>query len=288
LLAAAKRLDDLAQLKSLLEQSLAVSKLDLNQRDKALALAKSDLVRLEELLAAAKNANQGLTGQAKLLTHEITQLRSAADNRFAGIEMTGSRVVFLVDMSGSMRMKDYYVEDPNKWPLVCEILGKLMQSIPDLKEFQIILFSDKLRYPLANAGKWHEFRGPGTIKNVVDAVRSEVPQNETNMSAVFDEAFKYRALGMDTIYLLSDGLPNAGDGLPPGAEKLSETDRSTILAKYIRDRLKSTWNEPFGRWAKQRVRINAVGFYFDSPDVGAFLWALARDNDGGFVGLSKP
>jgi hypothetical protein len=107
------------------------------------------------------------------------------------------------------------------------------------------------------------------------------------MAAAFDEAFKFRPLGMDTIFLLSDGLPNAGAGLPANAARLSESEKSQLLGKFVRDRLKTTWNAPTGP-AKQRVRINAVGFYFDSPDVGAFLWALARDNDGSFVGLSKP
>jgi len=69
---------------------------------------------------------------------------------------------------------------------------------------------------------------------------------------------------------------------------MSEEEKGVHLSKYIRERLKSTWNAPRGRWLHERVRINAVGFYFDSPDVGAFLWTLARDNDGGFVGLSKP
>ena len=40
------------------------------------------------------------------------------------------------------------------------------------------------------------------------------------------------------------------------------------------------------KWA--RVRINTIGFFFESPDVGAFLWALARENDGSFVGMSRP
>ena len=44
-------------------------------------------------------------------------------------------------------------------------------------------------------------------------------------------------------------------------------------------------NDPSGR---PRVRINAVGFFYESPEVGAFLWALARENDGSFVGMSKP
>ena len=33
------------------------------------------------------------------------------------------------------------------------------------------------------------------------------------------------------------------------------------------------------------VRINAIGFFFESPDVGAFLWALAREHQGSFVGM---
>jgi len=46
------------------------------------------------------------------------------------------------------------------------------------------------------------------------------------------------------------------------------------------------WNRAYSGRAK--VRINAVGFFYESPDVGAFLWALARENDGSFVGMSKP
>jgi von Willebrand factor type A domain len=268
-----KRLDELLTVKNLLEQSLVATRSELANRTK-------DLTEI-------KLANHGLSGENKVLAQELGTLKAAAENRFAGIQLTGTRVVFLVDMSGSMGMKDDYIEDPDKWPLVCEILGKLMNSLPDLKQFQIILFSNRIRYPLGNSGKWQDFHGFTTVKAAVAAVRAIKPQSETNMSAAFEEAFRYRAQGLDTIYFLSDGLPNMGDGLPPNAGRLSEAEKGTLLAKYVRDRLKSRWNVPQGA-AKQRVRINAVGFYFDSPDVGAFLWALARDNDGSFVGLSKP
>ncbi len=80
---------------------------------------------------------------------------------------------------------------------------------------------------------------------------------------------------MDTIYLLSDGLPNLGEGLPVDPmTKLTEVERNDILSRHIRRTLKTTWNAP--RPGQPRVRINAVGFFFESPDVGAFLWALAR------------
>ena len=55
------------------------------------------------------------------------------------------------------------------------------------------------------------------------------------------------------------------------------------MGKYVRDKLKNDWNRP--RAGENDVRINAVGFFFESPDVGAFLWAMAREHRGSFVGL---
>ena len=61
----------------------------------------------------------------------------------------------------------------------------------------------------------------------------------------------------------------------------------TVLTQYIRRKLKTDWNRPRAE-APARVRINTIGFFYESPDVGAFLWALARENDGSFVGMSRP
>ena len=59
-----------------------------------------------------------------------------------------------------------------------------------------------------------------------------------------------------------------------------------LLGRHVRRKLKEQWNKPTGR--AERVKINTIGFFYESPDVGAFLWALARENDGSFVGMSRP
>jgi hypothetical protein len=117
----------------------------------------------------------------------------------------------------------------------------------------------------------------------VDGLKTIKPKGGTNMFTAFAEAFRYREQGLDTIYVLSDGLPNDGPGLPTNAEKLSEFQRTEILSKHVRNRLKIDWNRPIP--GVPRVRINTLGFFFESPDVGAFLWALAREHEGSFVGL---
>ena len=93
-----------------------------------------------------------MQGDKAALIKQNKAIQAAVDNRFAGITLTGTKVVFMVDMSGSMELLDEKTADPDKWPLVCEIVGKLMKSLPDLKEYQVIMFSDKVRYPLANEG----------------------------------------------------------------------------------------------------------------------------------------
>jgi hypothetical protein len=270
-----------------MNKEFLAAKNELAAMNKELLAAKNELAAKSKELNAAKLASAGLVGDNKFLSQRIRDLQMQADKRFAGIELTGKKIIFLVDMSGSMRSKDAHTEDPDKWPLICEIFGKLMQSLPDLEHFQVIMFSDELRYPLGGKGTWFEYKGSESVKKVVAALKSNLPEGGTNMALAFEEVFKYRAKGMDTIYFISDGLPNQGPGLPPNASKLTEEQRGFFHGKYIREKLKTTWNMPQGS-SKQRVRINAVGFYFDSPDVGAFLWTLARENDGGFVGMSKP
>jgi hypothetical protein len=113
------------------------------------------------------------------------------------------------------------------------------------------------------------------------------PKGGTNMYTAMEMAFKLRASGLDTIYFLSDGLPNMGEGLTAAqAAKMSELEIGDVLGKYIRRKLKSDWNRPIAK--QPAVRINTIGFFYESPDVGAFLWALAREHDGSFVGMSRP
>jgi hypothetical protein len=121
---------------------------------------------------------------------------------------------------------------------------------------------------------------------LTEAMKTIKPEGGTNMHQALNAAFAFREQGLDTMYLLSDGLPNIGDGLPPNAASLKEMERCEILSKHIRAKLKGDWNRP--RSDGTRVRINTIGFFYESPDVGAFLWAMARENEGSFVGMSRP
>jgi hypothetical protein len=207
------------------------------------------------------------------------------ENRFAGVTLTGKQVVFLIDMSGSMELIDADTLDPDKWPLVCETLRRILQSLTDLQRFQVIMFSDRVVYPLRNDGRWINYTGPSMAKEVAAAVQAIKPKGGTDVYAGMSEAFRFRPQGLDTIYFISDGLPSMGEGMPSNAAKLPDSQVTDMLSKHVRQKLKNDWNRYLA--GQPRVRINSIGFFFESPDVGAFLWALSREHDGSFVGMSK-
>ncbi|HXG08946.1 MAG TPA: VWA domain-containing protein [Gemmataceae bacterium] len=260
-----KELDELRAVRRDLEQGIAA-------RDKDLARANANLMVLQ--------------GEKKTLQSEVSRARAAAENRFAGISLTGRRVVFLIDKSGSMGLLDQNTPAKDKWPVVAQTAARIMRSLPELEKFQVIVFSTDASYLLGRDGQWIDYDPKTSADHVLQALIATEPKGGTNLYAAFDAAFRLRPLGLDTIYLLSDGIPDRGVGLPPGGDNLPAVERSDILSKHVRRTLRADWNRE--QPGQPRVRINCVGFFFESPDVGAFLWALARENDGSFVGMSKP
>jgi hypothetical protein len=245
------------------------------------------LIALRNQLADAERSMGTLREEKRSLADQASRARAAAENRFAGIALTGRRVVFLVDMSGSMELVDENTNSPEKWVEVRQTLARIMRSLPDLEKFQVVLFATRTSYLLGNDDRWLDFDPVTSTGKVAEALAKVKPKGNTDMYAAFEAAFRFRSQGLDTIYLLSDGLPNVGAGLAPEiAQRLKETERAEILSKYVRRTLLTLWNRKGP--GQSRVRINSIGFFYESPDVGAFLWALAREHEGSFVGMSKP
>jgi septal ring factor EnvC (AmiA/AmiB activator) len=279
-------LRDLQSSRATLEKDLATARDRGQDLEARLRGVTRDLESRQQELADTGQRLLTLGKEKRSLESEAVRLRSAADNRFAGITLTGKRVIFLVDMSGSMDLVDENTPAPKKWSGVRETVQRVMKSLPELEKYQVILFAEKVTFLLGGEGRWLDFDARTTPQTVFDALARTRPEGGTNMYIAMQSAFQYRAKGLDTIYLLSDGLPNIGEGLPLSSRPLTERERCDYLSKHIRRMLKTSWNRRAEGWPQ--VRINAVGFFYESPDVGAFLWALARENDGSFVGMSQP
>ncbi|HTU90616.1 MAG TPA: VWA domain-containing protein [Gemmataceae bacterium] len=274
-------------LSAALEKEVAKRIRDLKDADQNLAKLAESRRSLEHDIQARDKEMMTLRQQNKTLQGETARVRAAADKRFAGITLTGRRVLFLVDMSGSMDLVDEKTKAPTKWTDVRNTVASLMGSLPDLEKYQAIVFAEKAAFLFDGQEDWLDFTTELSPERVGNALAKITPKGGTNMYAALQLAFRLRAKGMDTIYLFSDGLPNLGEGIRPETlNTLPEVERNDQLARHIRRTLQSNWNRTLS--AQPRVRINTIGFFYESPDVGAFLWALARENDGSFVGMSRP
>jgi hypothetical protein len=267
---------------------------NLTNSNTSLAASQTRVRDLEKELAANIRQLLDLQDEKKNLNAQMTRIKADAEARFAGIALTGRRVVFLVDTSGSMVLTIDDKPDPEKWKGVVGTVIRVMRSLPDLESYQLVTFSRKAKFPLGSAGQWLRYDSketPGLVERTLLAPENK-PEGGTNIWEGLEFAFKLRPEHLDTVYMFSDGLPNYGEGVDPAvAKKLSATPQGELelgrlLGNHVRKVLREDWNRPIPNLPK--VRINSVGFYYDSPDVGAFLWALSRDNDGSFVGMSKP
>lgn len=237
-----------------------------------------------------------ISGKYAALVQEAQKLKRSLTNRFEGIPLTGRNVVFIVDKSGSMKESAPGIPDPDKWPLVLQTLLQLLQSLESnpegqLRNVQVILFSNKVE-PLFKdvpLDRWLRYEPEVTAKRIRDAWPKE-PEGGTRVDVAFAAAFGLRnnPEPLDTIYFLSDGLPNIGIGASGKFIPNAGTDiaLSNDLCKYILDKLTNEWNAPPRVGADRPVRINSVGFYYEDLTLGSFLWALTRENNGRFVGMS--
>lgn len=284
-LASTKKELDAANVKS--AEAMASAKSSATEKDRELATATGTIKDLTKKMNDLNATIIDLQGDKTKLADKVDRILRDAENRFAGIAMTGKSAIFVVDMSGSMNKLDLNTPAPNKWEVVCETVAKVMRSIPSLERYQVIVFSSKSRWLMGDDGGWQRYEGEQTAAAVKAALLKVKPEGDTNIHSAFEMAFNLRPRGLDTVYFFSDGLPTSGPGLTQAQENsnLDEQKRGEILGKYIREKTLRDWNRPQGG---SRVKLHAIGFFFESPDVGAFLWALARENDGSFVGMSRP
>src|SRR5262249_39721089 len=146
-------------------------------RGKLLRELENARLRIDDL-SRARNALEG----------RVQRALGAADKRFAGVALTGKRVVFLVDRSGSMKRIDKNKPSPQKWEEVRNTVAKVMRSLPSLEKFQVILFSNKADYLLGKGDRWIDFNPKTSVERVTKALAEVQPLKGTDMHAGFKEA----------------------------------------------------------------------------------------------------
>lgn len=208
---------------------------------------------------------------------------------YYGIEITSKRVVFCLDISGSMEEKAFYTPDEEeltietgkeaddgvpldpppdpkdstrlkvaKWQFI-----RTLRQLPEDVHFTAIFYEEDLHY-------WEKTLEPATDENkksCIEEVKKYTPGGGTNIYDTLKKCFNMagdnvehltKPIEVDTVFLLSDGTPTAGAFEDPD-----------IILEKIREM------NPHGR-----IRIHTVGIGDHNAD---FMRRLALQNGGEYV-----
>ncbi|GEM_PF-3884444 len=204
---------------------------------------------------------------------------------FWGIEITSKKVIFAMDVSGSMSEparqmqvlvsgKEPKGDDIGPMVSPAEKIMKIGVAKDELLKTLSRLTNDTLFDVLVFNGsvqEWEKELVEATKENKkrcnVSFVQGLRPDGATNINDTLERAFKMAGEGIgdpkkdlkvDTIFLMTDGTPTAGKMIEP--ERILENVRK--------------WNK------LHRIRIHCVGVGQCNPD---FLDKLASENGGRFV-----
>tara|TARA_R110002072_G_scaffold125307_5_gene261162 strand:- start:5242 stop:7113 length:1872 start_codon:yes stop_codon:yes gene_type:complete len=176
---------------------------------------------------------------------------------FYGLEIVSDRIMFIIDQSGSMAAPAGRNRSrgagggPTRLDVATKEFGRALAALADGIEFNVIFFETGVK-------AWKK-----ELLNLDEDVRAEAteyagetsPAGGTNVYGALLEAYEDERI--DTIYLLTDGGPSAGE----------ITDTNEIRRRILR--LNRT----------RRVVIHCISIGTPSP----FLRELARENGGSYT-----
>jgi hypothetical protein len=193
--------------------------------------------------------------QKQELEFRTRQREAGATSSFYGLEILSERVVFVIDQSGSMAAKAGTRSSdkgaPTRLEIAKEELLRYVDNVPDHHLFNIVLFGTGVR-TYADDMRSPKGQGRAEARQWVEKIALE---GATNLYGGLKKAFAMK--DVDTIYLLTDGDPSAGE----------EVDPKLILEDVVH------WNR------ERRIVIHSISIGTQS----ALLRQLAEETGGEFL-----
>lgn len=185
---------------------------------------------------------------------EAKKEAEAGSTTFYGLRLDSDRIVFMVDMSGSMWSEN---GDTTRKAQVEVELAKALRGLPETAMFNLV--------PYANdPGPWEDELVPATKRNVDKAVQWFERNTQRGRGDLWTALVPVlRDPSIDTVVILSDGAPSGGDrwNLSLWRWLLQDENRlrGTVIHIVMFDAsgfLKKAWKDVVGDWGGAQQLID--------------------------------
>ncbi len=185
------------------------------------------------------------------------------------------RVLFIVDVSGSMEWPESRTGSPNRIAVAKRELIKVIKALDEKTLFNLATFA-------GHVSTWNkDGEVPATEANKKAALAwieaALLPRGATNTYGALTEGLERNAL-IDTIYFLSDGIPSTGKYEVP-EEILIKIRYANRFRRVIIHTIALAIGKP---------AIDKAAKYEDAEEMAAFMRLIAEWNGGTCVDIRKP
>ncbi len=273
------------------EQRLA---LEVSNRD----VKKHDLTELQDEFAlmlqqrsSLKDEIDRLLGQKKNLPKQDEKppipIPNAQRRQYlTGMNFEGSYIVILIETSGGML--GYTVDDAlskqaltpenkkkcEKWRRVIRSVHWIVANLGERQNYQIMTFNKEAKPLLPDhESGWLEPLNRDTTVEVIKQMDEIVPQGGANLERAFVEA-RSTFPSVDTIVLITDGLPTQSDSVPVGSST-DDRDRERFFRAAIKE-------------VPRQTPINTILFPMSGDPAAPYLfWQLADATKGSLISPAR-
>ncbi len=257
-----------------------------------------ELAEIENTEATEEEAISQLQAEINALEEELERLRAAEDqvtgnnirefvgdgNRqyLTGMILGGSRILVLIDVSGSMldntivniirRRNMSTAERLNspKWQQVRKTVDWLSTQLPVPSQYQMYVFNSTARPLLPGTeGQWLEVADGEQLSSAVEELGKIVPSEGTNLENLF-QTVAQMSPPPDNIFLITDGLPTLGSRGPTSGT-ISGRDREELFERALKE-------------VPKGIPVNVIMAPLEGDPAGpGWYWQLAMQTGGSFM-----
>ena len=259
-----------------------------------IARAKSSLEEAQRKLSEDQKSKGALEEVIKKI--KIPKLPDAAEiegqgeeQYLIGLRVEGKRIAVLLDSSASMtdeqlievirrkNLSDREKQAGPKWRRAKRIVNWVLARLPNSSQVSVITYADKAKR--LSTAPWVSASDQSGLKDIQSRLDKHVPGGATNLQAGLS---KISASGATDIYVITDGLPTAGDStyksLNPFADCSALWGSSSRISGTCRLKLFAHTVNVSGM---RSVKVNVIMLPLEGDPTAAFaFWKWSSQTKG--------